>query len=93
MVETTIGKKVIRNVITTRGVSPAPRTTIIIGATATTGVDWITTSSGYKVRESNSERASITATGIETAIAKKYPINATLSVAQTCSPQRDTVTS
>ncbi|WP_231388471.1 hypothetical protein [Pseudooceanicola algae] len=39
MVETTIGTNAIRNVITTRGRSPAPRVTTMIGATAATAVD------------------------------------------------------
>ena len=45
-VDTTIGKKVMRQVITIRGASPAPSTTMMIGAMATTGVDWMTTRSG-----------------------------------------------
>ena len=38
-VETTIGKKVIMKVMTTRGRSEAPSVTMMIGATATIGVD------------------------------------------------------
>ena len=46
VVETTSGKKVIRQVITTRGRSPEPSPTMMIGAIATTGVDWTTTRIG-----------------------------------------------
>ena len=38
-VETTIGKNVIRKVMTTRGKSDAPSVTTMMGATATIGVD------------------------------------------------------
>ena len=46
VVDTTSGKKVIRQVMTMRGASPEPSTTMMIGATATTGVDWTTTRIG-----------------------------------------------
>ena len=39
VVDTTIGKNVIRKVMTTRGRSDAPSVTTMIGATATIGVD------------------------------------------------------
>ena len=46
VVETTSGKKAIRQVMTMRGASSAPSTTMMIGAIATTGVDCTTTSNG-----------------------------------------------
>ncbi len=44
--DTTMGKKAIRKVMNTRGRSPAPITTTMIGATATMGVDCTITNSG-----------------------------------------------
>ena len=46
VVVTTIGKKVMRKVMKTRGRSLAPSVTTMIGATATMGVEWTITISG-----------------------------------------------
>ncbi|MNY24497.1 hypothetical protein D3C86_1582160 [compost metagenome] len=62
-VDTTSGKKAIIVVMTTRGSTPAPSVTTMIGATATIGVDWITTSHGMTMRDSSGERVMATASG------------------------------
>ena len=67
--EITSGKNAISVVITTRGASPAPSVTTMIGAMATMGVDWITTSQGITVRDSRSDRVMPTASGSAMAMA------------------------
>ncbi|MNW11577.1 hypothetical protein D3C71_2090680 [compost metagenome] len=49
----------------TRGSMPAPSVTTMMGATATMGVDWITTSQGMTMRDSSAERVIATASGID----------------------------
>ena len=68
-VETTSGKKAISVVMTTRGSRPAPRVTTMMGATATMGVDWITTSQGMMIFESSCDRVMAMASGMASAIA------------------------
>ena len=45
-IDSTSGKNATRNVTTTRGSSLLPKITTRIGASATLGIDWVSTSSG-----------------------------------------------
>src|SRR5579885_848771 len=69
--EITSGKKAMSVVITTRGSTPAPNVTTMIGAIATIGVDWMTTSHGSSVRASRRERVMPIARGSATAMATR----------------------
>src|ERR1700692_3434216 len=82
VVETTSGKNVIMQVITTRGSVSAPNVTTIIGAIATIGVDWMMTMSGETVRDSSRDFTIITASGMLIANDTAKPMRTTRSVAQ-----------
>ena len=45
-IDNTSGKNATRKVTTTRGISLLPKITTRIGASATFGIDWVSTSSG-----------------------------------------------
>src|ERR1700704_6284796 len=73
VVVTTIGKNEIRNVIAIRGKSCTPRMTMMMGATATIGIEWIATTIGKTAREKVSEETKRIASGIDTTTATANP--------------------
>jgi hypothetical protein len=79
--EVTRGKNATRKVTMTRGPSPAPIETTRIGASATLGIDWVKTSSGYNVFAITADEAIIIAKGKLITIDNKKPPRIVLTVA------------
>src|SRR6478736_2440826 len=83
-IESTSGKKATRNVTTTRGSSLVPRTTTRIGARATLGIAWVSTSSGYTAAATSGEEVRTTASGRLTRRETRNPRSTVLVVTNVC---------
>src|ERR1043166_7983156 len=83
-IDSTSGKNATRNVTTTRGDSLLPKMTTRIGASATFGIDWVSTSSGYTVLAIAGEDVSRIAKGKLTISDAKKPSSVVWVVASVC---------
>src|SRR4051795_7030231 len=83
-IDSTSGKNATRNVTTTRGSSLLPKMTTRIGASATFGIDWVSTRNGYTVFATIGEAVSRMAKGRLTISDAKKPSSVVCVVARVC---------
>src|SRR5947209_15793075 len=83
-IDSSSGKKATKSVTTTRGSSLLPKMTTRMGASATLGIDWVSTRKGYTVFATMGEAVSRIAKGRLTTSDAKKPSSVVCVVARVC---------